>query len=204
MSPVCAVPPTEDFKVVIVSASGAVPEIVTVSPDLSIERATALEPPGTEPGGPTAILISSVPVPDPPAVNLNVLVLELIPSTALMAYIVLSFGVTTLPPRAIEEPLIVRVEFDNALFGILVNVLLDPEIILFSKVLLVNVCVCVKYTSPGESQNTVAPSLLRYLPAPVSPLTTIPLPVNSKLSPDTISSIFFEIALTINGKRSAI
>ena len=71
-------------------------------------------------------------------------------------------------------------------------------------VLLVNVCVCVKYTSPGESQNTADPLLVKYFPAPVSPLTTIPLPVNSKLSPDTISSIFFEIALTINGKRSAI
>ena len=90
------------------------------------------------------MLTSSVPVPDPPAVNLNVLVLALIPSTALMAYVVLSFGVITLPPRAIAEPLIVIVEFDKALFGMLVNVLTDPEIILFSKVLFVSVWVCVR------------------------------------------------------------
>ena len=67
MSPVCAVPPVPDFNVVIVSASGAVPDIVMTSPTLLIARARALDPAGTAAGGPTAILTSSSPVTNVPA-----------------------------------------------------------------------------------------------------------------------------------------
>ena len=42
------------------SASGAVPAIVIVSPVLSISRARALDPAGTLAGLPTAIVTSSV------------------------------------------------------------------------------------------------------------------------------------------------
>ena len=66
-----------------VSASGAVPDIVITSPTLLIAKARAFDPPGTAAGGPTAILTSSFPVPDPPAVNLITFVLLLIPSSAL-------------------------------------------------------------------------------------------------------------------------
>ena len=61
MSPLCAVPPVAACKVVTVSASGAVPEIVTTSSTLSIERETAFDPAGIELGVPTAKLTSSVP-----------------------------------------------------------------------------------------------------------------------------------------------
>ena len=71
MSPLCAVPPVAACKVVTVSASGAVPEIVTTSSTLSIERETAFDPAGIELGVPTAKLTSSVPEPDPPAVKIN-------------------------------------------------------------------------------------------------------------------------------------
>ena len=111
---------------------------------------------------------------------------------------VLSFGVTTLPPRAIAEPLTVIVEFERALFGMLLSVLDDPEIIHEVNVLLVNVWFWFRYTSPGVPHNTEVPSLDRYLPAPVSPLITILLPDSSRLSPETSSSIFWETALTIN------
>ena len=142
MSPVCAVPPVPDFNVVIVSASGAVPDIVMTSPTLLIARARALDPAGTAAGGPIAILTSSSPVLDPPAVNLIIFVLAFIPSCALITYVVLSFGVTTVPPRAIAAPFTEIVEFERAEFGILVRVLADPEIIHEVKVLLVSVWFC--------------------------------------------------------------
>ena len=59
--------------------------------------------------------------------------------------------------------------FTRALFGILVNVLIDPEMTELSRVLLRRVCVWVRYTSPGLPQETTVPSLVRYLPAPLSP-----------------------------------
>ena len=190
MSPVCAVPPVPDFNVVIVSASGAVPDIVMTSPTLLIARARALDPAGTAAGGPTAILTSSSPVLDPPAVNLIIFVLAFIPSCALITYVVLSFGVRTVPPRAIAAPFIEIVEFERAAFGILLRVLADPEITHEVKVLFSKTWFCVRYTSPGVPHETTVPLLVRYFPAPVSPLMTILLPDNSKLSPEISSSIF--------------
>ena len=113
-------------------------------------------------------------------------------------------GVTTVPPRGIVILLTVIPELTKELFGMSLKVLRAAEITQDSNVLLVSVWVCVRYTSPGFPQKTVVPLLVKYFPAPVSALTMIPLPVRSKLSPDTSSSIFLDTELTINGKRSAI
>ena len=85
MSPLCAVPPTAACKVVMVSASGAVPEIVTVSSTLSIARTIALDQEGIVLGVPTAKFTSSVPEPDPPAVKINFFTLAEAPSPMLTA-----------------------------------------------------------------------------------------------------------------------
>ena len=49
-------------------------------------------------------------------------------------------GVITDPPKEIVVPLTVIPELTRALFGMLVNTVLDPEITQFSNVLLVIVC----------------------------------------------------------------
>ena len=51
----------------------------------------------------------------------------------------LSFGVTTDPPRAIAAPFTEIVEFDRAAFGMLLRVLAEPEITHEVNVLLVSV-----------------------------------------------------------------
>ena len=103
---------------------------------------------------------------------------------------VLSFGVVTDPPRAIAAPFTCIVEFERAAFGMLERVLADPEITHEVKVLFSKTWFCVRYTSPGVPHETTVPLLVRYFPAPVSPLMTILLPDNSKLSPEISSSIF--------------
>ena len=61
-----------------------------------------------------------------------------------MVYVVLSSGVTTVPPRGIDAPLILIPELIKAVFGKLVMVLRVPEIMEDSIVLFVSVWVCVR------------------------------------------------------------
>ena len=115
-----------------------------VSPDLFKNRDSGFDPEGMVNGEPTAIVTSSVPDPDPPAVNLMIFSSIVVPSTAETEYVVLSLGVVTDPPKLIGDPLMLTTEFTKALFGMLVIVFKLPEIVQVSNVLLVTVCVAVK------------------------------------------------------------
>jgi len=66
------------------------------------------------------------------------------PSTAETPYVVLSFGVVTVPPNDIAAPLTVIEELFKEELGTLLIVLTEPDIVDCSSVLLVNVCAVVR------------------------------------------------------------
>ena len=86
---------------------------------------------------PAIRVISSEPVPDPPAERRITFSEAIAPSAAEILYVVFVSGVEIVPPRFTVDPLIVIPGFNNALFGILVRVFTEPEIIQVSKVLFV-------------------------------------------------------------------
>jgi len=105
--------------------------MVIVSSVLSKNNDTAFDPVGTDAGEDTAIVTSSVtPAPElPPDVKRILFAVADDPSIAEIEYVVLLSGVVTVPPRGIVIPLIVIPELMRALFGILLKVLLVPEIL---------------------------------------------------------------------------
>ena len=97
----------------------------------------ALDPVGMLAGTPTLKVTSLVVVSLP--VILKSFSVAARPSTALIVYVVLSFGVVNVPPRSTVVPLIVMPLFTKALLGRFVKVFSDPERTQVSNVLFVTV-----------------------------------------------------------------